>query len=214
MLRNVDIPTAPANVTNVSIGMQFDDLCVDFDLNPLSPGSVLAGTISARVRNADGSCGDLIEENRQAALVPSGDTGSAGESCAYRVLAAGSCSPVQPFDVGSTICVPCSGACREFAGTIQIGLLPLFQTEEVPFVNCDGVVIERVGLECAQTCQDNLQAIVILPTSAATAATAVRGPARPVNAVSTRRGNLARDSGICQQAFLTQTELPSACIMR
>jgi hypothetical protein len=154
MLRNVDVPGGTTNQTNVSVGMQFDAVCADFDLNVTAPGDVMAGTVGGRVLDPDGSCGELIEENRPVALVPSGEEAEAGASCRYTVVDFGECTPFDPFDekgIGNTICLPCTGRCRSFPNGITIVAENPFG--DPPYVRCDDVDVEPIDDVCARSCE-------------------------------------------------------------
>jgi hypothetical protein len=167
MLRTVDVTGGTSKTTNISVGLQFDDLCADFDLNPTAPGGTLVGTFGARELNADGSCGDVVVADRSAALVPSGSVGQGGAGCPYRVLEVGECSPLAPFQVGSTICLPCGGTCREFDDDIDIVLQNSF-TSASAYVDCRDVVVEPSegdAFQCSQECEDGLPAIFFTPGS-------------------------------------------------
>jgi hypothetical protein len=167
LLRDVDVPGGATDVTNFSLGVQVDDLCLDFDLNPTAPGGTLAGSLQARALLEDGSCGDPVGEERLAAFVPSGSVGEAGATCPYRVLEIGGCSPLTPFEVGSTICLPCTGACEEPNDDIDIVLANTFNDASA-YVDCRDVVVELDEDDdprCGAECEDGLPAIFFSPGS-------------------------------------------------
>jgi hypothetical protein len=164
LLRNVDVPGGTTNATNFSLGIQIDELCLDFDLNVTAPGATLVGALGARVLESDGSCGDVVVEDRPAALVPSGLISEGGATCPYTVLEVGTCSPVAPFEVDSTLCLPCDGTCRDFDDNgIAIVMTNTF-TDGSAYIDCRGVVVDPQTRGCGRECTDGLPAIFFSPT--------------------------------------------------
>lgn len=172
LLRNVDAPGGTTSVTNFSIAIQTDDLCLDFALSPTAPGSTLVGSFGARERAGDGSCGEVVAEDRPVALVPSGVVAQGGATCPYRVLTVGECSPIIPYTVGGTLCLPCDGTCREdFGGEdIDIDLALTVQLEGTSvYVGCRDVIVELDGDKgepvCGRGCTEGLLAFPIVQPS-------------------------------------------------
>jgi hypothetical protein len=160
MLRNTDSPDGTTEATNATIGMQFSSFCVDFDLQPSAPGGTLAGTMGARRRNGDGSCGETIVENRSAAFVPTGGAGVAGTYCSYRVVEIGRCSTGGALNVGDRVCLPCSGACRQFTQDIDVTFAG------APGTVCQDIVVEvdedqEPGGVCSRDCSGKTSVSVV-----------------------------------------------------
>jgi hypothetical protein len=156
MLRNVDVPGGTTNTTNVSVGMQFDDLCVDLDLNPTAPGATLVGTLGARVLNQDGSCGNLIVENRFAALTPSGGSGRAGSECSYIETDPIDCEPDGGFERDTIFCLPCTGTCRDFSERVTIAV----PSGSGGYRFCRDIIFNRLDEGCSNRCI-GVKAIVV-----------------------------------------------------
>jgi hypothetical protein len=158
MLRNVDVPGGTTDQTNVSVGMQYDGACFDLDLNPGEPGGVLTGWVGGRELNADGSCGNLIEENRPVALVPSGEEPEAGASCRYSVRNIGDCIPVDPFPKEDVpVCLPCTGSCPFFPNGVTL-IVENQIFSEPAYVRCEDMEIELVDEVCSRGCDDGIPA--------------------------------------------------------
>jgi hypothetical protein len=172
LLRNVDLPDGTPEVTNFTIGMQLDDLCVDFDVTPVAPGGALVGTLDARRRNRDGTCGEVLVADRPAAFLPTSGAGRAGTICRYRVVDPGRCAPgPPPFGVGATLCLPCADVCRDFSGAISFVFRnPDFRTSA--YIDCLDVSVELTTPQCLHECEDGLPAITILQSPGTSAASA------------------------------------------
>jgi hypothetical protein len=156
MLRNVDVPGGTTDQTNVSVGMQYDGACFDLDLNAVEPGGVLAGWVGGRELNPDGSCGNLIEENRPVALVPSGEEPESGASCHYSITSIGDCTPFDPFGKETeTVCLPCTGRCPSFPNGITV-IVENRIFSEPPYVRCEDMELELVDEVCSRGCDDGL----------------------------------------------------------
>jgi hypothetical protein len=147
MFCNVDVHGGTTSQTNVSVGMQLEGICADLDLNVLTPGDIMAGMVGGRVLNPDGSCGDLIEENRHVAPIPSGQEPEVGASCRYSVVDFGECFP---FDegLGITVCLPCTGRCRSFPNDITTVAENRFG--DPAYVRCEDVDVEPIDDVCAR----------------------------------------------------------------
>jgi hypothetical protein len=173
MLRNTDIPDGTTEATNVSVGLQFGDLCVDLDLNAVAPGGTLAGTFGARQLNDDGSCGATVVEDRSAALIPAGGAGAAGAACAYVVSEPGECNPAGFLSEGTRVCLPCTGTCREFQGDLDLVF------GDPLYIYCTDVVVERATGECSRACDgERAVSLVADQRTSAAAAAAVAAAAR------------------------------------
>lgn len=172
LLRNVDVAEGTTNVTNFSIAMQASSVCFDFDVSPIGSGGILAGTVGGRVLGADGSCGQLIEAGRPVTIVPSSVVPPGGR-CRYRVEEVGRCTPGgEGVRSGDTICLPCTGVCRDFTGDVDI----VFQTLAGALRGydvCEDVVVVRIDPECFAECPDGLRSFLsVRPGSEDAAATA------------------------------------------
>src|SRR5262249_60469104 len=80
LFRNTDLPNGTTDITNFTFGMQTNDYCIDFKVTPSTPGGPLVGTYHVSERNGS-SCGDPVQEDRSAVLIPSGGAGAAGTFC-------------------------------------------------------------------------------------------------------------------------------------
>ena len=170
LVRDVDRPDGAQLGTNFTIGIQYENRCFDLGVTPSSVGGVLLGSLTARVRDADGTCGAPIADDQPVALVPSGARERYGR-CRYRVVQRGTCLPADtPEQVRDVLCLFCIDECRELPGKTTF-LYSNVNYRQSAYVDCLDFELELETPQCSMEneCEDSIPAVTILTSPAAAA---------------------------------------------